>query len=110
MAVTKLAAFGKKTVTTAGTPVQITATSQLTHSILFQALSGNTGKIFIGTSAAMVKSTLVGVITVIPVPTVNVLPGINFAWPDAHFQYDLADYWLDSDNNGEGLLISYQTP
>ena len=101
--------LGKITVTTSGTIVR--ATSGLTNpaavlpcqSISFQALSTNAGKIYVGLST-LVHTTLVGCLSVLAVPTTNTLPAyvvssVSVAGVNG------ADYWLDADNSGEGVLI-----
>jgi len=101
-----LASFGKKTVTTAGTIVQVTTTPTNCNQLFIQALTANTGKIYIGLST-LVKATLVGALFVLPIPTANILPVYNPVAPVADGAIDLATIWLDSDVNGEGVLISY---
>ena len=106
--------FGKVTVTTAGTIVRATSTqSDPTarvglQSIQFQALPANTGVIYIGTSA-MVKSTGVGVLGIIPAPTsATAGPFGSFSVAEvlAPAGLNLADFYIDSTVNGEGVIIS----
>lgn len=103
--------IGKVTVAAAGTIVRVTvnqanpAAVVACQSLSIQALSSNTGKIYVGIST-LVKSTLVGCLGVLAVPTANLLPAyvvssVSVAGLNA------ADFWLDSDNSGEGVLIGY---
>jgi hypothetical protein len=112
-----LFATGKVTVTTSGTPVQIpTLPAVVTgplgpqglttvHAFIIQALSGNAGKIYIGLSG-MSKSSLVGVLVVLPVPTANLIPTFSVSLTEAANALSLTDLWFDADNSGEGVTIS----
>jgi hypothetical protein len=103
-----LVSFGKKTVTTAGTIVQVTTTPTNLNGLVIQALAANTGQIYVGLSN-LVKSTLVGCLYVIgkpptafgELPRYIVQSGVSVA------PVDLSVIWLDSDVSGEGVLISY---
>ena len=107
-----IVSLGKVTVTTAGTPVRATSTQSVPgtqiscQSIAFQALSSNTGKIYIGTSSSMSKSTYAGVVAVLAVPATNIIPGYNASQLSVA-GLNVADFFLDSDNNGEGVIVSY---
>lgn len=101
--------LGKITVASAGTIVRTTVNQSNPAAVLgcqsisFQALSTNTGKIYVGLSS-LVKATLVGGLSVLAAPTVNLFPAyvvssLSVAGLNA------ADFWLDADNNGEGVLI-----
>lgn len=78
---------GKKTVTTAGTRVQLTTTSTGIHTVSVRALTGNTGLIYIGNSA--VASTT----------------GVELSAGDAITITinDLSKVYIDSAVNGEGV-------
>lgn len=97
--------LGKITVSSAGTPVQATGTSTPVHSYLVQALSTNTGKIYIGNST-MSKTTLVGVFAVLAPPSTNLIPSFASAVSTIAARFDLSQVWVDADNSGEGVLIS----
>ena len=93
---------GKKTVTTAGTPVQLQTQSQSVNGILFQAWTANTGNIYIGTSA-LNASTGAGVIMILG-------PG-QIAYVGGKAQFGTEDpslIWVDADVNGESTLWSIQ--
>ncbi len=107
--------LGKVTVTTAGTIVR--ATNALTaptarvgvQSVMVQALPGNTGIIYVGTSA-MVVSTGVGVMAAIPKPTsalTGPFPSVSFAIVEAPAGINLNELYLDASVNGEGAYVSY---
>ncbi len=110
-------ATGKVVVGTAGTPVQIGPLPTVVagplgaqglstvHAFVIQALSGNTGKIYIGL-AGLNKSTLVGVLVVLPVPTANLIPTFSASLTAAANALSLTDLWFDADNGGEGVTIS----
>ena len=108
-----LFSLGKITVTTPGTvvPLSASATSINVNAIYFQALSGNTKYLYVGTKA-MVRATLVGVFRQIPAPTAAT--GLTVALPDWTLissvytgPFDLTQIFLDADNGTEGLLVSY---
>jgi hypothetical protein len=97
---------GKVTVTTAGTPVQVTTTRTVAQSVMVQALAANTGLIYVGLST-LNKSTGVGVLGIIPIPTTNIIGSVSASIPLAPAGINLADLWIDSTVNGEGVIISY---
>lgn len=109
-----LIAFGKVAVSTAGTRVRATSTqSDPTarvglQSVQFQALPGNTGKIYVGT-VALVASTFVGVLGVLPKPSdVDEGPfsSASFSIPLSGTGLDLRDFYLDAQVSGEGVIIT----
>lgn len=111
-----LFSLGKITVPAAGTPVNVPvpvlpgagpAVPPLStvHAFVVEVLAGNTGKIYIGV-AGMNKTTLVGVIVVLPVPTANLIPTFSVSLTAAANALSLSDLWIDADTNGEGVLIS----
>lgn len=88
-----------KTVTTAGTRVQITTGSPTPcRSVTFQANSANTGAIFIGDSS--VSSTVYGV---------RLAAGSSYSIGNDlnDNKLDLSTFWVDSSVNAEGLSIFY---
>jgi hypothetical protein len=100
--------LGKKTVTTAGTPVQISSTSIKAHSVCIQVNSANTGKIYIGTST-LVAATYVGVLKVLPPPSASSYPEFVATQIMAQNGIDLSELWIDSSVNGESAIVSYMT-
>lgn len=83
---------GQKTVTTAGTPVQLTASTRpLSEGVLIRAKAANNGYIYVGFGASGVSSTLgyelsPGESTLVPVKRAD---GI----------------WIDSSVSGEGVCF-----
>ena len=105
-----LFSLGKIT-TTAGTPVQLSATSTSVNAIYFQALSTNTHYAYVGTKT-MVRATLVGVYRQIPAPTAATgatlpLPDWNLISSVFTAPFDISQIYIDVDTTGEGLLVSY---
>src|SRR5512146_2093733 len=93
-------------ITASGTNVRITSnqsdpTARVPcHSFLIEVLPTNTGRTYVG-SATMNRTTLVGVYAVLAVPTSNLLP----TFTANHF--NLADVYITTDTQGEGVLASY---
>jgi hypothetical protein len=108
-------ATGKITVPAAGTPVPIPTTAiagpqgaagfKSVHAFIIQALSTNTGKIYVGL-AGLNKSTLVGVLCVLPIPTANLIPTFSVSLTAAANALALDDLLIDADVNGEGVTVS----
>ena len=111
MSVTPL---GYVKVAAAGTPVQVTSglaqpSNRIAgQTLMVQAIPGNSGKIFLG-FANMVKATGVGVLAVLPIPTLNILPSTQISLPMLPAGLNIADFYLDADVNGEGAIVSYTT-
>jgi hypothetical protein len=111
--------YGKRVVAAAGTPVLLFTTAEVPVSaagkfttrvsrIYLEALNTNTGFIYIGVKG-MVKATLAGVIQTLPPP--NLAKVTNYVDWTENFaggtnNYQLQDYWIDADVNGEGLIRS----
>jgi hypothetical protein len=103
--------IGRFLVPVAGTPVRLTSTQPnpaetfSCHGVFIQALPTNVGKVYVGTSA-LNKTTLVGVIAIIAIPTANNLPAFTAALTLAPNAINLADLYLDVETGGEGALVS----
>lgn len=101
-----LVSLGKKTVAVAGNPVVLSATPLNANALYFQALSTNTGKIYIG-SSALVKATLAGCFRVLGIPTAT---GELVEWdvPSHVFTapFDLGAIFIDADVGTEGVLVA----
>lgn len=108
--------FGKRVVTTAGTPVTLFASSEIAigaqgiwptrvSRLYIEALNSNTGFIYIGVKG-MVVATMVGVLMTIPAPAAG--PAVFYANFDqlafGANNYRLQDYWMDAQINGEGVI------
>lgn len=106
---------GKTTVPTPGTPVPVAYPSDVAgpanpgettvHAILLQALSTNTGKVYIGTTG-MLKTPLTKCLVVLPVPTANLLPTFSIAVTAAANALGLSDLVIDADQANDGVLLS----
>lgn len=96
----KLIPLAKKTVTTAGTRVQITTSDIRSSSILIQADSANSGRIYVGDST--VASTLGVALTAGQSLTID---ADNIRGTTEEFK--LSDIWLDSSANGDSAHIFY---
>ena len=81
---------GQKTVATAGTAVSLSSTTAVTG-VSVKALRGNTGNIYIGDSS---------------VDSTNGLVLERGASVDISID-DIADVYIDSDNNGEGVSFIF---
>ena len=102
-----LQTLGKVTVPSAGTPVQLSTKTLNANSAYFQALSGNTGKMYVGL-AGMIKTTLVNVLHVIVPPPAS--PLTLDSWDVVGITIgpiDFSQLWIDADTSTQGLLISY---
>ncbi len=102
--------LGATRVPTPGTPVAIVLPADLRdqpkcHAFLIQALPTNTGKVFIG-RVGMVKSTYEGVDSILPVPTVNLLPTLSVSVAQAANGLTLDTLRFDADIATDGVLIS----
>lgn len=97
------------TVTNAGTPVQAVTTRTAAHAILVECLWTNLGRIYVGTSSLNV-STKTGILNVLPAPTsptTGPFPAVSAGVPVAPNALNLADIWIDAQNSGEGVVVSY---
>ena len=99
--------LGRVNVATPGTPVRLSSDpSSRAAKIFFQAISGLTGKGYIGTSG-LNRTTLQGVLCVL---APNAGGGISDAFllesSDGADTLNLAEYYVDMDVANEGLLIS----
>lgn len=108
---------GKVVAPVAGTPVNIfdvikaadptnpTYRFKTFHAVLFQALKGNTGAVYIG-KVGMVKATEVGVSAVLAIPTANSIPSYGIANQLEPAGVDLSALYLDADVSGEGVVVT----
>jgi hypothetical protein len=110
--------LGRVTVAVPGTPVSAVTnvsptapqgSNQTVYSclaILFQTVTSNAGKTYVGSSATFNKTTGVGLLAALGVPTANVIPSAGATIPNAPAALNAADYWIDADNGGEGVQVS----
>lgn len=104
--------LGKITVPSPGTPVPILVEAttgfqvQTVIGLIIQALSGNSGKIYIGDST-LNKSTLAGCIKVLPAPSSALIPDLSvFPGDTVGPAFNLSTIFIDADNAGEGVIAS----
>ena len=102
--------LGRVNVSAPGTPVPLTANPTLTASKLFvQAIPGLTGKTYLG-GPGMTKATLAGVTRVLsPNSTGGFSENFFLESQDGANSIRLAEYAVDADVAGEGLLVTYWT-
>jgi len=103
--------LGKVTIGAAGTPVQVTTTRYGCQTVFFQQVSTNTGKLWICDRADAVKATGVGILAVIPAPTLTagvatILPYCACTIPSAPGGLDASQFWIDVDNGQESCQVS----
>ena len=101
---------GRVNVTTPGTPVPLTTDATATAAkIFFQVIPGLTGKTYIG-GPALNKSTLANVARVLwPNATGGFSETFSLEAQDGRNSIRLAEYAIDADVAGEGLLVTYWT-
>jgi hypothetical protein len=102
--------LGRVNVSTPGTPVPLsTDPKQRVAKIFAQVIPGLTGKGYIGTSN-MVRATLAGVMRVLwPNSAGGFSESFLVESTDGTDTLNLAEYFVDMDVAGEGLLVSYWT-
>jgi hypothetical protein len=102
--------LGRVNVSTPGTPVSLSSNpAQRVAKLFFQVIPGLTGKAYIG-SPGMNKSTLDGVSRVLwPNATGGVSDQFFLETQDGTDTISLAEYVIDVDVAGEGLLVTYWT-
>jgi hypothetical protein len=108
-----LKSFGRITVAVPDTAVQATVNEPAqadrfsVHSVMFERDDPNdTGLVYIGTSAAMNRTTLVGVIAILAVPTTNFLPVFTATITHMPDGVNVNEFWVDADEAGDSVLIS----
>ena len=101
---------GRVNVATPGTPVPLTTDTSITASkLFFQVIPALTGKTYIG-SPSMAKATLTGVARVLwPNTTGGFSENFWIESQDGANSIRLAEYAVDADVAGEGLLVTYWT-
>ena len=102
--------LGKIAVPVPGTPVSLTAAmpgGRVTpfHAILFEADPDNTGRLYVGRQA-MDRTTRVGVMAVIAIPTVNFFPTFSVAVTILLNGFSSDEFWIDADIAGEGPIVT----
>jgi hypothetical protein len=102
--------LGRVNVPVPGTPVPLTTNPAVTASKLFvQVIPGLTGKTYLG-GPAMAKATLAGVTRVLwPNTSGGASENFFLESQDGTNSIPLAEYAIDADVAGEGLLVTYWT-
>jgi len=102
--------MGHVNVPTPGTPVPLSTDETATASkLFFQVIPGLTGKTYAG-ARAMNKSTLAGVVRILwPNAAGGFSENFYIEAQDGEDSIHLADYAIDADVAGEGLLVTYWT-
>ncbi len=104
-------------VVTAGTPVQLTVHQPTNSSpgyrlaaqaVFIQALPTNTGKIYVGIKG-MVVSTLTNIRAIIGAPSSSTVtpPFSTAGLPTIAGGINLADIYIDADNDTDGVIASF---
>jgi hypothetical protein len=102
--------LGRVSVPVPGTPVPLTTNHAITASKLFvQVIPGLTGKTYLG-SKTLTKATLAGVARVLwPNSGGGFSENFFLESQDGTNSIPLAEYSVDADVAGEGLLVTYWT-
>jgi hypothetical protein len=108
-------AIGAVKCVTPGTPVSVVGglagppSRVPAQAIAFQALPTNVGIVYIG-KVNLIRATYVGVEFVLPAPGSNITgPFITatVALPNVPSGLNVAEYFIDANNSGDGVLVSY---
>jgi hypothetical protein len=110
-----LVSLGKVDVAAPGTPERLTKnrtdpTEEFpVHAVLAQVLPGNKGNVYIGV-AGMDRTSLAGVVAILPIPTVNLLAtfSASISYAVAGLQAD--EIWVDADQSGDGVVAGVVVP
>lgn len=106
-----LTLLSKWVVITPGTLVPLTSIMaplgqfKTVQSILFQAMSTNLGRVYIGT-ATLNRAALTNVSAVLAIPTANTIPSYGISNPLSPAGVDIDQLYLDADVAGEGVLVT----
>jgi hypothetical protein len=100
--------LGRINVPAPGTPVPLTTDLTVTASkVFFQVIPGLTGKTYVG-APSMTKGTLAGVARILwPNTTGGFSETFYIETQDGRNSIRIADYAVDADVAGEGLLVTY---
>ena len=110
-----LRSLGLVTVVAAGTAVRITENEPIptdrvgAHSISVQAWLANTGRLYVGDRETMNRTTGVGVLMVLAIPTANALAQFTATIVNSPAGFNSINLWLDADDAGDQGLVSILT-
>jgi len=100
-----------KLVPTPGTPVRATTNLPVAeqklrvHGVLIQALPGNTGRVYIGTSA-LNRAAFTDLYAVLAVPSGAALPSFSTALTLAPNAINVGDFYIDCDVASDGVIVT----
>ena len=103
-------------VAAAGTPTAVSATRVACQTVFFQQAPTNTGLLYVCDRANANKTTGVGILAIIPAPTLNAgsvasaLPYAAVTIPSAIGALSIDQFWVDADVSGNSCLVSYVRP
>jgi hypothetical protein len=104
--------LGKVTVAAPGTLVRCT-NNELNpgervpcQSLLFEQWPGNTGKIYICDRQTASAATGAGILAILAPPTANGYASAGVGIPTAPTPFNAAEFWVDAEVAGEGVLVS----
>jgi hypothetical protein len=100
-----------KLLPTPGAPLR--ATTNLTppgdrlnvHGVLIQALPTNVGRVYIG-KQTLNRAAFTDLYAVLPIPAGAALPSFSTALTLAPNAINVADFWIDVDSAGDGVLVT----
>lgn len=98
---------GSRTVTTAGTPVQLSTTAQPVTILTIQAKSTNTGTIWIA-GPTVSAANKIGI--ALGPPATAGQPGMSIAFnPNGNAApFNLTEFWLDATVSGDGVTYAWK--
>ena len=98
---------------TSGTPERLTKNQSdptaryAVHGFQVEALDDNVGKVYIGDREGMLTvSPRTGLIKVLPAPATGVIPSWSVTKTAQPAGFNMANYWVDVENTGEGVLVT----
>lgn len=91
----------KKTVATAGTSEQLTTSNLHVPSVIFQAETNNTGKVYIGNDQVSVTN------AAIELSAGDSVEMSAASYGDATAKWDLSDFHLDVSVSTDGVFVGY---
>lgn len=104
---------GRIDVAVAGTPARLTKNQAdptlryPCHAFIVEALPTNSGKIYVMRgNNAFVGATYANVAAVIAPPTTNIIPSFQAGFSASANPFNLADYYIDAQTNGEGVIVT----
>lgn len=102
--------LGKIAPTAAGTPIPITTDTTLRASdLLFSPVEANTGRVVIGKTGSLNKTTLAGAIAELSQASEKFNGPLLLQDQESRNSIQLSNYCVDADVNNEGVLITYWT-